>query len=135
MVDTSSKLSVNVFDSTGELFANGTAILLTVIDGNQTQILRRTFTSSQIQVGGLPFYNNYGDAYAVIAFVEGYRQAGYAPVRLSPSAEVSLDLMLIPNRPVLISRVSRGTQPRPRCRFSRLFPVNQTVLLSNASRK
>ncbi|MBS1815037.1 MAG: hypothetical protein JSS87_09210 [Acidobacteria bacterium] len=95
-----SSLVVRVFDGTGQIFPAGTQLLLTVIDGNQKQIIRQEFTSGQIRVQGLPFYNNFGDNYAVIAFVEGFRQAGYAPVKLSPAEEVTVDLMLIPKDPV-----------------------------------
>ncbi len=36
---------------------------------------------------------------AILAYVEGYKQAGFAPVKLSPRAATPLDLMLIPDQP------------------------------------
>jgi hypothetical protein len=98
-MDTSSLL-ISLFDGTGQMFPAGTQVLLTVRDGNQKQIIRQDFTSGQIRIEGLPFYENFGDNYAVIAYVDGYRQAGYAPVKLSPANTATVDLMLIPNEPV-----------------------------------
>lgn len=95
----SSTLVVRLFDGTGAMFPAGTRVLLTVTDGNQKQIVRDYFTAAQIELR-VPFYDNFGDNYAVIAYVDGYKQAGYAPVKLSPNAPLTADLMLIPNEPV-----------------------------------
>ncbi len=71
-----SNVTVRIFDGTGEMFPQGTQLLLTITDGNQKQILRQYFNAGEIKVQGLPFYDNFGDNYAVIGFVDGYRQAG-----------------------------------------------------------
>jgi len=94
-----SSLVVRIFDGTGQMFPAGTQVLLSVTDGNQKQVVRDYFTTGKVRIQGLPFYDNFGDNYAVIAFIEGYRQAGYAPVRLSPSEDATVDLMLIPRNP------------------------------------
>jgi hypothetical protein len=70
-------LIVQLFDGTGKMFPAGTKVLLTVTDGNQKQIIRQEFAAGKIEVCGLPFYDNRGDNNAVIACVEGYKQAGY----------------------------------------------------------
>ncbi len=95
----SSTLIVRIFDGTGELFPVGTQVLFTITDGNQKQLFRDYGKAGQMEFH-LPFYDNFGDNYSVIAFVEGYKQAGYFPVKLSPAAPVTVDLMLIPNDPV-----------------------------------
>ncbi len=92
-----STMKVRVFDGAGQVFAAGTDVLLTVTDGNQKQILRSDFNSGQVDVTGLPFYDNLGDHYSVVAYVKGYKQAGYFPVKLSPESPQEVDLMLIPN--------------------------------------
>ncbi len=51
------------------------------------------FSSLSLKV---PFYDNFGDNYNVIVFSDGYKQAGFTPVKLAPSIPTSLDLMLIP---------------------------------------
>lgn len=95
----SSTLILRIFDGTGELFPAGTQVLFTITDGNQKQLFRDYGKAGQMEFR-LPFYDNFGDNYSVIAFVEGYKQAGYYPVKLSPAAPVTVDLMLIPNNPV-----------------------------------
>lgn len=95
-----STVTVRLFDGAAQLFPAGTGVLLTVTDGNQKQILRQNFNAAQIEVDNLPFYDNLGDNYSVIAFVQGYQQAGYVPVSLSPQAPATLDLMLAPQNPV-----------------------------------
>jgi hypothetical protein len=95
-----SSLTLRVYDSTGKIFPAGTQILVTVTDGNQKQIVHQTFNAGQIALKGLPFYDNWGDNYAVIAYVDGCKQAGYAPVKLSPTEPVTVDLMLIPDPPI-----------------------------------
>ena len=95
-----SVLNLRLFDGAGQLFPAGTQVLVTIIDGNQKQIVRQYFNAGQITVTGLPFYDNYGDNYAAIAFVDGFKQAGFAPVKLTPAAPVTVDLMLIPSDPV-----------------------------------
>jgi len=91
-----STVIVRLFDGAAQPFPAGTKVLLTVTDGNQKQIVRQYFNAAQIEVDSLPFYDNLGDNYAVIAFVEGYEQAGFAPVHLTPQAPVTVDLMLAP---------------------------------------
>lgn len=91
-----SDLNVRVFDGTGQTFPSNAEVLITITDGNQKQIVRDYFSGGEVTFTGLPFYDNFGDNYSVIAFVDGFRQAGYAPVALSPSAPSTVDIMLIP---------------------------------------
>jgi len=93
-----SRLQVNVYDGTRNLMKTGTSILYTVIDGNQKQQVRKTFTKSTVNFN-LPFYDNFGDNYTVIVFTDNYQQAGFAPVPLTNEKPTTLDLMLIPNEP------------------------------------
>ena len=93
-------LLVRLYDGTGNLFPAETKALITITDGNQNQVLRQYVNAGQVRFQSLPFYDNFGDNYAVLAYVEGYRQAGYAPVKLSPDSEATVDLMLAPSNPV-----------------------------------
>jgi hypothetical protein len=95
-----SELRLRLFDGTGQLFPAGTNALVTVIDGYQKEIVRNYYRGGEIHFDGLPFYDNFGDNYAVIAFVDGYKQAGFQPVKLSPAAPATVDLMLAPKEPV-----------------------------------
>ncbi len=57
------------------------------------------YTQNDITFNGLPFYNNLFDNYTVVVSSDGYKQAGYQPVKLSNTYTTTLDIMLIPNDP------------------------------------
>ncbi len=88
-------VTVNIFDGTRQPIAQGTKILLTVRDGAQNQLFRDEVSGPKVKLQ-LPFHNNFADNYAIIAFKDGYEQAGFQPVALSPNAPGQLDLMLLP---------------------------------------
>lgn len=90
-----SSLTVNVYNGTRQLVPAGTDILYRIFDGNQKQLTSPEKRVSSLNFN-LPFYDNAGDNYRVIVFSDGYHQAGYTPVPLSPRAPTTLDLMLIP---------------------------------------
>lgn len=97
---TTSAVTVNVFDGSRNPFPAGKDILYTIVDGRQKIQVRRDASTPSLQVTGLPFYNDDdGDRYSVIVFSEGYQQAGFVPVDLSPHVPANVDLMLIPNDP------------------------------------
>lgn len=95
-----STLTVNVVDGTRQPFPAGKNILYRIFDGNQREVASPEKPVSSIQFH-VPFDDNLGDNYRVIAFADGFRQAGYTPIPLSPEAPATLDLMLIPKRPGL----------------------------------
>jgi hypothetical protein len=82
-----------------QLLAPANDILYRVIDGSQKKIFEQCQKSSSLLLKGLPFYNNFGDNYTVIASADGYWQAGFTPVKLSPTVDVKIDLMLLPKNP------------------------------------
>jgi len=94
---TTGSLMVNVFDGTRQPIRAGTQILVRVIDGNQKQILNQFYTVPNIEVEGLPIYNNFGDNYTVLVSADGYKDAGFTPVKMFAGAVQSVDLMLMPN--------------------------------------
>lgn len=89
-------LSVSVFDGTRQPMPADKQVLFTVRDGNQKTIYRE-FQGPQIVLSKLPFYNNFGDHYAVIAHTDGHIQAGFVPVKVAPNAPQRVDLMLLRN--------------------------------------
>ena len=95
-------LSVNLFSGAREPLAQGTQVLLTLRDGNQNAVAlpnNGIFDASSIAVNGLPFFNNFGDSYSVVASAGGYGQAGFTPVTVSPQAPAPVDLMLLKRDP------------------------------------
>jgi hypothetical protein len=98
MADTST-LRLRIFDGSRQFFSKAADFLAKIVDGNQTQHVWRDYTQSDITFNGLPFYNNLFDNYTVVVSSEGYKQAGYQPVKLSNSYTTTLDIMLIANDP------------------------------------
>ncbi|MCC6980935.1 MAG: hypothetical protein IT343_21625 [Candidatus Melainabacteria bacterium] len=94
---------LNVFDGQRRLVAPGTKLLVRIIDGNQKFIVDRYYDGPSIRFDGLPFYDNFGDNYTIIVWTDGYKQAGFTPVKISnkPEEMPVLDLMLLPSKNVI----------------------------------
>lgn len=89
-----SHLQVRVFDGTRQEFPNTVTVLITIMDGNHQVLFRKEKPSGT--VFDVPFYDNLGDTYTVVAYRDGYEQAGFTPVKCSPSSPQTVDLMLLP---------------------------------------
>src|ERR1700735_2851247 len=87
-------VTVNLFDGTRQAMPQG-QILLTVRDGAQNVLFRDFVGGPSVRLE-LPFHNNFADNYSIIAFADGYEQAGFQPVAIGPNAPAQLDLMLLP---------------------------------------
>ena len=91
-------MNVNIYSGARTLLAPGTESLLTVRDGNQQNVNLPNngfFKNSSIGIKGLPFFNNFGDNYAVVASGGGYEQAGFFPVKTNPALPAVVDIMLL----------------------------------------
>ncbi len=87
---------VNVFDGARQPIGAGVKnLLVRIIDGNQNQFSSGFYTTPNIRFQ-VPFYDNFGDNYTVIASADNCFQAGFTPVAVSPAAIQNLDLMLLP---------------------------------------
>ena len=93
-----SKLQLRIFDGTRQLFSAPAKFLVTITDGNRTQQVRDYYQANDI-IFDLPFFDNFGDNYAVVVWAKGYKQAGFVPVTLSDKYLKTLDIMLIPDNP------------------------------------
>jgi hypothetical protein len=94
-VDTGTGLvTVNIFDGTRQEIKDGTQILLTVRDGAQNELFRQDIRGPSITLR-LPVHNNFADNYTIIAWADGYEQAGFQPVTIGPHAPQTVDLMLL----------------------------------------
>lgn len=91
-----SSLTVRIFDGMRRPLVADTKILITITDGNAKQLERNYFASGT--TFHLPFYDNAGDNFTVLAFADGYQQAGFTPVRCSPELPQTLDIMLLKRR-------------------------------------
>jgi hypothetical protein len=91
-------LNVNLFSGARTALAPGTEALLTVRNGNQQTVSlpdNGYFNQSSIRIAGLPFFDNFGDNYAVVASADGYQQAGFYPVTVNPASPTVVDIMLL----------------------------------------
>jgi len=88
-------ITINLFDGSRQPLPAATEPLVTVHDGNQNCVYREFTKGSSLTIQGLPFFNNFGDCYTVVASAKGYAQAGFTPVRVSPGTPAVVDLMLL----------------------------------------
>ncbi len=87
-------VTVNVFNGSRQSMPQGTKVLLTVRDGAQNELFRSFVDAPSVKLE-LPFHNNFADNYTIVAFTDGFEQAGFQPVRVGPNAPIELDLMLL----------------------------------------
>jgi hypothetical protein len=90
------KLQLRIFDGTRQLFAAPADFLVTIIDGNQNQLVRREYSQNDL-VFDLPLFGDTRDKLSVVVWTKGFKQAGFYPVVLSNQYLKILDLMLIPD--------------------------------------
>jgi hypothetical protein len=90
-----SALNLNIFNGARQPFPLATPVLVTIVDGQQNQLFRDEVHGPTIPFS-LPIHDNLADNYSVIAFANGFEQAGFEPVKMTPGAAQALDLMLLP---------------------------------------
>ena len=93
-----SQLHLRIFDGTRELFSLPAQFLVRIVDGNQKQQFW-DFVKSNDLTFELPFFDNLGDNYSVMVSADGYKDAGFYPVKLSNKFVKTLDVMLVPRNP------------------------------------
>ena len=90
-------LMINIFDGTRQPMGAGVEVLVTVNDGNQKQVVRQFYAPPSVLIEGLPIFNNFGDNYTVLVSADGYKDAGFTPVKIIAGVVQSVDLMLLAN--------------------------------------
>jgi len=88
-----SKLRVRLFDGSRQEMAGTVPALITIMNGNHEVVFRDDKPSGT--VFSVPFFDNSGDDYTVVAFRDGYEQVGFVPVKCSPESPQTVDLMLL----------------------------------------
>lgn len=78
MPEEEAKLLLNVYDGSRRLISADVKILVTLRNGFQEELHRKHHHGPSISFD-VPFYNNHGDRYAVVAFANGYVQAVSIP--------------------------------------------------------
>lgn len=87
-------IAINVFDGTRQPIPSTVDVLFTFIDGNQKIVSRNYVKASSINIE-VPYCGNFGGPHSVIAYADGYEQAGYFPVKAAPNTPQQADLMLL----------------------------------------
>jgi hypothetical protein len=94
MPDTAS-LTVRIFDGRRGLINDASDVFVRILDGFQQQHfagnLKRPLREFKV-----PFFDNAGDNYAVLASKKGYVGAGFHGIKVSKTRTEPIDLMLIP---------------------------------------
>src|SRR5438876_123631 len=93
--DETAKLLVRVFDGRRKEIDGSVKLLITIRDGYQNQRFRDYYDGPLVEFL-VPFFNNLGDNYTVIAWADDYKQAGFTPVKVSQAVQQAVDLMLLP---------------------------------------
>ena len=87
---------LTIFDGTRQPIGTGVKnLLIRIIDGNQKQLSSNFYTGSSFSFE-VPFYDNFGDSYTLIASADRYKQAGFTPLNVLRTLPQTLDLMLLP---------------------------------------
>jgi len=91
-------LNVNLFSGARTPLPVSANALLTVRDGNQQNVQLANngyLETASTSIGPLPFFDNFGDNYAVVASADNYEQAGFYPVTANPASPAVVDIMLL----------------------------------------
>jgi len=88
-------LSIHIFDGSRKPAPANLEVLYTVTDGNQNQVFRDFVKGPDCRITGLRYFNNFGDRYTVLAWANGYFQAGFTPIIVAPNLAPEVDLMLL----------------------------------------
>jgi hypothetical protein len=95
MPELTCSLKVSLFDGSRQALNASIEPLITIRDGNQKQVFRDFVKQSSCVFSDLPFSNNFGDNYTVVAWASGFEQAGFTPVPVSPTQPGHVDIMLL----------------------------------------
>jgi hypothetical protein len=91
----SASITVRIFDGRRGLMADATDVFVRILDGNQEQRFAGNIVSP-LREFRVPFFDNFGDNYAVLASKPGYVGAGFHGIKVTPKRTEPIDLMLIP---------------------------------------
>jgi hypothetical protein len=92
------RMMVNVFDGTRKAYSDPKPqLLISIIDGNQHVLSRDFHENSSTFFTNLPVVGNFTDNCSVLASAKGYKDAGFAPVKIIANTVQIVNLMLLPS--------------------------------------
>jgi hypothetical protein len=97
------QIRLKVYDGARQPFTEKRRVLLRVHNGQTTDSFTKTLNTKSLNEGELilsvDFFDNFADNYTVVVSADGYRDAGFFPMKVSPTVVQDLSLMLVPNEP------------------------------------
>jgi len=97
-------LNVSLFSGARTPLPPETEVLLTIRDGSQRTVSlphNGYVSEASTSISGLPYFGNSGDNYAVVAYADGFQQAGFYPVTVNPESPAVVDIMLLKGNTIL----------------------------------
>jgi len=105
MKSDTAQIRLKIFDGGREPFSERQSILLRVHNGQTTQSITRALNTKSLPEGEVlltvKFFDNFADNYTILVSADGYRDAGFFPVKVSQQSATNVSLMLIPDDPHL----------------------------------
>jgi len=89
------EILVRLFGGDRQPLPASESTLIRIRDGNQQELIGDYFDGPETKFE-VPFYDNLGDLYTVLASAKNRRDAGFYPVKVSLTLEQLVDLMLVP---------------------------------------
>jgi hypothetical protein len=103
MPSTKARIRLMIYDGARKPFSEKQSVLLRAHNGQTTDSVTKTLNTKSMDEGvvflDVDFFDNFADNYTVLVSAEGYRDAGFFPVKVSPRVLADLSVMLIPNDP------------------------------------
>jgi hypothetical protein len=103
MAPTKARVRLMIYDGARRPFSEKQSVLLRVHNGQTTDSVSKTINTKSMDEGvvflNVDFFDNFADNYTVLLSADGYRDAGFFPVKVSPKALADLSVMLIPSDP------------------------------------
>jgi len=103
MAATKARIRLMIYDGARQPFSEKQSVLLRVHNGQTTDSVTKTLNTKSMDQGvvflNVDFFDNFADNYTVLVSADGYRDAGFYPVKVSPKVLADLSVMLIPNHP------------------------------------
>jgi len=124
------QIRLKIYDGSRQPFSERQEVLLRVHNGQTTQSFTKTLNTKSLNEGevvlNVDFFDNFADNYNVLVSADGYRDAGFFPVRVARRTPQNVSLMLIPSKPALQFEPWDviATSPAPIAKFLSLSSVS-----------
>src|SRR5712675_2230499 len=124
------QIKLSIYDGARAPFAERQNVLLRVHNGQTTDSFTKMLNTKSMNEGqvvlNVDFFDNFADNYTVLVSADGYRDAGFFPVKVARRTPQNVSLMLIPAKPALQFEPWDviATSPAPIAKFLSLSSVS-----------